>query len=339
LVAEFLPDPVIDDPLSRVRSAYPTGTVALARVESVTDAQAVVLLLPEVRAGMDADNGSGGLAGLLSPGDIIAVALTWTDEGCHAVLADPDATASLTTGVPMLPGGPPWLLPSDLVPEPEPDEESQPRSTTSDESPGTPHVPLADPADLLHHLAEARAAADRFADEADEATRALAQQTRELKRVRSDLRKAQATIRRLKNPQDPIPVYADPARQLRHESSLAYLEHVAECDRSQWPPAQDYIIGPAFVPSLTALDGIDRAKVLEVIVDVLTGRASQMSSRSVRPWKETRTGKQEVRHDGAKAYRVNLQNNTPSARRMKYWRHPDSRIELDFVGLHDDGLD
>jgi len=76
-----------------------------------------------------------------------------------------------------------------------------------------------------------------------------------------------------------------------------------------------------------------------VVVDVLTKRAAQMSSRSVRPWKESRVGKQQVRYDDAKAYRVNLQNNTPSARRMKYWRHPNGRIELDLVGLHDDGLD
>ena len=338
LVAEFLPDPIPNDPAARVRAAYPTGTIALARVETVDADQASVLLLPDVRATLAPAAEAPDLRALLSVDDTITVVVSWSDAGCTATLADVDDIETISVGASVLPDGPAWLVLGDLDPEPEPDDEPQP-ATEPTPTPSSPNGTSTSMATILRQLEVARDAADRFADEAEEAARALAEQTRELKRARSDLRKAQAIIRRLKNPQDPTPVYADPARQLRHEISLTYLARVAEPDRPQWPLPEDYHFGPDFIRSLDTLDGIDRTKVLEVVVDVLTGRASQMSSRSVRPWKETRTGKQQVRHDGAKAYRVNLQNNTPSARRMKYWRHPDSRIELDFVGLHDDGLD
>ncbi len=40
--------------------------------------------------------------------------------------------------------------------------------------------------------------------------------------------------------------------------------------------------------------------------------------------------------DGAKAWRVSLQINTPSARRLHFWRLPDGGVELSRVGVHDD---
>lgn len=39
--------------------------------------------------------------------------------------------------------------------------------------------------------------------------------------------------------------------------------------------------------------------------------------------------------DGAKAYRLYLQQGTPSARRLHYWQLADGRIELANVGFHD----
>jgi hypothetical protein len=43
-----------------------------------------------------------------------------------------------------------------------------------------------------------------------------------------------------------------------------------------------------------------------------------------------------VREDGARAWRVSLQSNTPAARRLHYWVLPDGSIELAKVGVHDD---
>lgn len=45
---------------------------------------------------------------------------------------------------------------------------------------------------------------------------------------------------------------------------------------------------------------------------------------------------QRVSDDGARADRVSLQVNTPSARRLHFWRLPDGHIELSKVGVHDD---
>ena len=90
---------------------------------------------------------------------------------------------------------------------------------------------------------------------------------------------------------------------------------------------------------MEGLQGIDRSKVLDVLVEALTGLAQDVPARSLRPWLDSPAGKQETRSDGGKAWRVSLQQNTPAARRLKYWRLPDSVIELDFVGHHDAGLD
>ena len=338
LIAEFLPDPIQDDPVERVRAAYPAGTTALARVETVDTEQATVLLHPDVRATLTTTGDTQDLHTILSVDDTVTVTVTWSDTGCTATLADVDATETIAAGVSVLPDGPAWLVPADLEPEPEQDEEPPPAPEPTPPPP-TPAGTSTSPAELLQQLAVARDAAEQFAADADRARREAAHLTSQEKRLRSELRKAQATIRGLKARNQQPPVFTDPEQQLRHEVSLTYLEHVTEPDRPQWSMPTDYVIGPDFVRSLDALEGIDRSKVLEVIVDVLTERANQMAARAVRPWKESRAGKQQRRADGAKAYRVNLQNNTPGARRMKYWQRADGRIELDFVGVHDDGLD
>jgi hypothetical protein len=338
LIAEFLPDPIPHDPVARVRAAYPTGTIALARVETVDTEQATLLLLPDVRATLTDTGDTQDLRTVLWVDDTVAVTVSWSDTGCTATLTDPDDTAAVAIGASVLPDGPPWLARADLDPGPEAEDEPQPAPTQTPML-ATPTGTSTSPAELLQQLAVARDAAEQFATHAEQARREAARRASEEKRLRSELRKARATIRGLKGRHQPAPVFADPEEQLRHEIALTYLEHVTEPDRPRWPLPAKYAVGQGFIPSLSDLDGIDRRKVLEIVVDVLTGRAGLMAVRSVRPWKQSRTGKQQVRADGAKAYRVNLQNNTPGARRMKVWRHLDGQTELDFVGLHDDGLD
>lgn len=74
-------------------------------------------------------------------------------------------------------------------------------------------------------------------------------------------------------------------------------------------------------------------------VDVLTGRAETLASRELHPLRVGEAGGTEQRvraEDGAKAWRVSLQINTPSARRLHFWRLPDGGVELSRVGVHDD---
>jgi hypothetical protein len=132
--------------------------------------------------------------------------------------------------------------------------------------------------------------------------------------------------------------YDDPEQQFRHEVTIEWERSVQGSDRTT-RPLRAYVVGSNFLPSLSRLEGVPRAKVVEVCVDVLTGRAETLASRELHPLRESEAGgtDQRVRaEDGAKAWRVSLQINTPSARRLHFWRLPDGGVELARVGVHDD---
>ncbi len=249
LIEEFLPDPIPHDPVARVRAAYPTGTITLARVETVDTEQATVLLLPDVRATLTDTGDTQDLRTVLSVDDTVTVTVSWSDTGCTTTLADPDDTATIAVGASVLPDGPPWLVPADLEPEPEADEDPPPAPTPTP-TPTEPTGSSTSPAELLQQLAVARDAAEQFAADAEQARREAARRASEEKRLRSELRKARATIRGLRARHQPAPVFADPEQQLRHEVALTYLDHVAETDRPQWTMPADYVIGPDFIRSL-----------------------------------------------------------------------------------------
>jgi hypothetical protein len=75
-----------------------------------------------------------------------------------------------------------------------------------------------------------------------------------------------------------------------------------------------------------------------VVVEILTGLAAEQPGRGLHQLRGSEAGGsgQVSREDGAKAWRANLQTNTPSARRIHYWVLPGGGIELARVGLHDD---
>ena len=86
------------------------------------------------------------------------------------------------------------------------------------------------------------------------------------------------------------------------------------------------------------MQGIRRSKVVEVVVQVLTGLDAGLASRE-RHQLRTGLGGDDppvVRNGGETCWRVSLQVKTPSARRLHYWVCADGSIELSSVRLHDD---
>ncbi len=102
-------------------------------------------------------------------------------------------------------------------------------------------------------------------------------------------------------------------------------------------PLTEYRFGPLFFASLSTLEGISVSKVHDVVVEVLTGIADTMPGRGMHALRQGTGGDDPVvrRADGATCWRVSLQKNSPSARRLHFWRHADY-IELSRVVLHDD---
>ena len=165
----------------------------------------------------------------------------------------------------------------------------------------------------------------------------------QLERSRSQLRaeksKSAAYRRELGRDVEVAPerYFLDPADQFRFEVTQAWAHNIPAGEKDRWP-LEEYTLGPRFLESLETVEGISRDKVLWTVVHVLTGRAPQMNGLQVHPLRSGLGGDdpQRVRDDGAACWRVSLQVNTPSARRMHYWRLPGGGYELSRVVLHDD---
>ncbi|RPF22695.1 hypothetical protein [Myceligenerans xiligouense] len=131
--------------------------------------------------------------------------------------------------------------------------------------------------------------------------------------------------------------FTDPAEQFRFEVTQTWVQIVPAGEKERWP-LEEYVLGSRFLESLETVEGISRDKVLRTVVHVVTGRAPEMNGLQVHPLRSGLGGDdpQRVRDDGATCWRVSLQVNTPSARRMHYWRLPGGAYELSRVVLHDD---
>lgn len=81
---------------------------------------------------------------------------------------------------------------------------------------------------------------------------------------------------------------------------------------------------------------------MEACAHVAAGRAHEIPAYEQHQLRSGHAGTpQRVRADGGRAWRLSLQANTPSARRMHFWVVPgtDGRVvEFDRVGLHDDDI-
>ncbi|GGF49010.1 hypothetical protein GCM10010922_26120 [Microbacterium sorbitolivorans] len=124
---------------------------------------------------------------------------------------------------------------------------------------------------------------------------------------------------------------------IRHEVRLAWVARVPAGEKAALPLGP-FGVGPSFEQDLAALTDDQFDKTMRAIVDVLTGRAASLDSREVHRLRTSDAGGSPylVRaSDGADAYRCAIERNTPSARRLHYWRLGDGGIELARVREHD----
>lgn len=169
----------------------------------------------------------------------------------------------------------------------------------------------------------------------------LEQQIARLDHENERLRRRVATAeRRVCTHHDPdptSPVFTDPERQLRYEIGEAWLHHLPENDRRDWP-LREYTFGAKFLAGMeTQL--VSRSRIIVVIVDVLTRRAFGMPARGVHTHSAGHPAADNlVRPDGATAYRAYVRKNTPGAPRLLWWEHTDNTVELAWVGHHDDPM-
>ncbi len=156
----------------------------------------------------------------------------------------------------------------------------------------------------------------------------------ELARTRTRLRstRSQPAV-----PEDDGPWFSDPEQQFRYEVEAAWVRRIPPGQKPD-RPLRAYALGPNFLTSVTTIQGISRHKIVDVVVEVLTGIAIEMPAREIHPLWSAEVGGagSRIRSDGATCMRVRLQAHTPSARRLHYWQLVDGMIELSRVVVHDD---
>jgi hypothetical protein len=98
--------------------------------------------------------------------------------------------------------------------------------------------------------------------------------------------------------------------------------------------------GPMFFESVfdPHLTEDELRKAVRAIVDIVTGREAAARQNRVHNLRESDSpsASQRTRPDGSKAWRANIEDNTPQARRLHYWKDTTGLIELAKVAKHDD---
>lgn len=130
-------------------------------------------------------------------------------------------------------------------------------------------------------------------------------------------------------------LFLDPEEQFRYEVTCEWAQRVPAAEKAGRPLAS-YVLGPGFLDSLEQLEGISRAKVVTVVVEVLTGQVQHLAGRYPHQIRTGRAGSGYLRRaDGATCWRVALQRESAAARRLHYWR-TQGGYEFSRVVLHDD---
>ncbi|MFJ6154294.1 hypothetical protein [Micromonospora profundi] len=218
-------------------------------------------------------------------------------------------------------------------------------------------TPAADQArvrQLSNELAAERATRKALAGEleglrarAGELEAELAQATRTIEHLQTRYRGAdlarQRLSKQLRSAQDRVDqaarlqgaLFLDPEEQFRYEVTCEWAQRIPAAEKADKPLAK-YTLAAGFLESVDQLEGISRAKVVAVVVEVLTGQAQHLPGRDAHALRTGAAGSPYVRRsDGAICWRVALQRESAAARRLHYWRTQDS-YELSRVALHDD---
>lgn len=127
-------------------------------------------------------------------------------------------------------------------------------------------------------------------------------------------------------------VYTNPEAQLRWEIEHAWLTGTPEPERKT---LRAYTIKPGFLNDLTA-DLVPRAKVIDVMVDILTGDV--WNNRICHQWLTRPGGDARINNDGGVGWRVNIKTESHGAPRLHWWEQPDNTALFDQVGHHDSAI-
>lgn len=316
-------------PAVQALGAVTAGEGLLARVETVTRDGCQVCVFPGVTLPLSPEEGQDETdqRQLFSVGEVLPVFVEQIGSGLpDRVTALPLELAEEAYCPSLLPGGPPWLvIPPEAPEQPaEQDEPAVPEDLAEQTGPG--QALLTENEALRRQLAQAQR-------EVEDLQRQLAGSRT---RARSDSQRIKELERQARTGRGTTAQFSEPADQFRFEVYLSWAERTTADDKAQFPWRR-FTLGEEFLDSL-AVEGVDRSKVIDVVGEVVCGRADQIVGRQVHQLRSGTAGDDPpvTRGRGETCWRASLQVNTPSARRLHYWRRSDGTVELSSVRLHDD---
>jgi hypothetical protein len=329
-------------------AGYVPGLTVPVRVHQVEPTVCRVELFPGLIVPIDAAEitNHSDLRLVTSRGEILLALIvareadTWllsVREAADAIESHPAAS--------LLPGGPPWLLPQAAGGE---DTGGDDGSSEAD-SLGAEDIDEWTPEDLADALAEIGALRRELAQATRQVTRlggALKTATEQLSSAKTSRRQAeiardeadrQLAALRAGQRATPDHLFDDARQQLDFEIRTAWAHRIPAAQKPELPLAE-WCYSEHFFDTLTELQGVDRGKIVDVLVEVLTGLDAQLSGRDLHQLRSGAGGSDPPRvgPSGESYWRVSLQTGTPGARRLHYGRSPNGRIVFSSVRHHDD---
>ncbi|MGB7962484.1 MAG: hypothetical protein WCF12_05930 [Propionicimonas sp.] len=317
-------------------AGYQPGDTILVRVVSVTGQSCAVELFPGYECSIPSEyvaDEPTDLRALMTVGEVLPAWFGGLDEATGEWLLSVQDAADPADAVPapsILAGGPPWLLPAPTgIPEV---NESAALLEMGDEG-GESTAELStsfvdalkrDNDQLVSLLKRSQARIDSLEGQLNATRTKLREAVR---------RKSRAGIAA----PDDGRLFESKKDQLDFEIRQAWARMTQPAEKAELP-LKRWTHSAHFFDTLQDVEGVSREKVVEVIVHVLTGRDAELASRERH---QLRTGKggddpPVVRAGGEPCWRVSLQSNAPSARRLHYWSCSDGSVELGSIRVHDD---
>lgn len=325
-----------------VLADYESDATILVRVSRVEAESCTVELFPGVTADIGADDVADAdvdLRGLLTVGEIVPALVVQRGTDMHEwLLSIREAAPESDLPAPsILLGGPSWLAPA-IPAAPVDDDATLVDDGTADEVAIEDEVEASAPSDESPVEQELRRENRQLVGRIRRLEARNTQLEAQRDRTRKELRDAHR--RRARDgsaPADDSALFEDVADQLDFEIRLAWARMTLPSEKKELALTR-WRYGDHFFETLASTTGVSREKVVEVIVHVLTGRDAALTSRELHMLRSGKGGDDPVvtRSNGDTCWRVSLQSNTPSARRLHYWRCTDGFIELSSVRLHDD---
>lgn len=342
-------------PAREALAAYVLGAQVLVRVASVRKDTIGVELYPGVTANIGPAAAVGSSAADLrlyfSQGHVLLARILEAGlvESSRWRLspAKADPADDVVEAPSLLPGGPPWLVP--LAPAAEHDEleeslveEVERAATLGPEPPEAPQT-TADPAleamraerdALTRMVAQLESQRERAVRRLELSKERLRQETQRAARVTSERDGLRQQLLSAAHDGD---LFDTKETQFAFELNLAWARRIPKAEKAARPMVA-YTLAPGFFSSWEGVEGVDRSKVIDVVVEVLTGLADTAPGRDVHQLRTGEGGNDPyvTRPNGDTCWRASLQTHTAAARRLHYWRRSDRSIELSAIRLHDD---